>query len=161
MWELSVAPPTARQRPQLRMRVGRDPRSIMRLVLELFEGAEDAKRQLEGIASVSPGDKDSFYSALYLGLFEESRGRSDLSVTVVCFCQDTCAGLATIWILPALLSPAHFCQYPTCRRAVHNSGNDETSLRWIRRSLDTRYAEGSFDFMVDVARVHLSQRTTA
>mmetsp|Transcript_10213 Transcript_10213/g.24650 ORF Transcript_10213/g.24650 Transcript_10213/m.24650 type:complete len:113 (-) Transcript_10213:27-365(-) len=98
---------------QRMMRVGRDPRSIMRLVLELFEGAEDAKRQLEGIASVSPGDKDSFYSALYLGLFEESRG------------------------------------------------NDETSLRWIRRSLDTRYAEGSFDFMVDVARVHLSQRTTA
>ncbi|CAE7897421.1 VTI13 [Symbiodinium microadriaticum] len=89
---------------QRMMRVGKDPRSIMRLVSELFEGAVDAKRQLEAMASVSPGDKDSFYSALYLGLFDESQG------------------------------------------------HDDTSLQWIRRSLDTRYAEGSFDYMVDAQR---------
>ena len=50
----------------------------MRLVSELFEGSSSAQGQLEAVAAVSPGDKDSFYAALYLGLFEESQGGSDV-----------------------------------------------------------------------------------
>ena len=81
----------------------------MRLVSELFEGAVDAKRQLEAMASVSPGDKDSFYSALYLGLFDESQGRLDF--------------LEAFFFVILLgsfsrpchqLSPRGLCELPTC-----------------------------------------------
>ncbi|CAE7256597.1 unnamed protein product [Symbiodinium pilosum] len=60
---------------QQMMQVGKDPRAIMRLVSELFAGSgQSAQRELEAVASVLPGDKDSFYAALYLGLFEEAQG---------------------------------------------------------------------------------------
>lgn len=53
--------------------IERDPRQVMHSVYSLFRGSdESAYEKLERLAAGSGSDQ--FYSALYLGLFEEARG---------------------------------------------------------------------------------------
>ena len=140
----------------LRMKVGKDPRAIMRLVSELFEGSRDsAQRQLETAASAHPGDKDSFYAALYLGLYEESQGAGIFVKLRV---------VPRSWFHQALAVSDDVPSSARLRRrtvGMDRPGHTGSSLRWIRRSLETQYAQGSFDYMVDVARVHLSRRPSS
>merc|ERR1719367_1754746 len=55
--------------------VGRDGRTVMRMVYAMFRG-EDEAAAIEALQkSAAASGPDQFYAALYLGLFAESKGR--------------------------------------------------------------------------------------
>eukprot|EP00929_Paragymnodinium_shiwhaense_P119377 TRINITY_DN91270_c0_g1_i1.p1 TRINITY_DN91270_c0_g1~~TRINITY_DN91270_c0_g1_i1.p1 ORF type:complete len:325 (+),score=56.43 TRINITY_DN91270_c0_g1_i1:74-976(+) len=62
--------------------VGEDPRKVMQTVYSLFKGGDDeaaSRKTLEALAESPKSSDAAFYSALYLGLFDEARGDKEAS----------------------------------------------------------------------------------